>query len=181
MYVPCLTVTVLEDALAPGGESKSGDGPDPGVLDPGTGRCNCVSCWGGGEPAEVDPTDPGSLNPCVLLSSGVSKKLKLNSEPASKDTSGVILSGDGALPRLPLSDWSILKTSMLAQLGCVIHMVTRGSHPRRAGGWRCAHSRRYRSGPWPRDAFTRSSAASHSRGCIIPYYFGRLLGSLLDR
>lgn len=116
MCVPCLTVTVLEDAPAPGGESKSGDGPDTGVLDPGTGRCNCVSCWGGGELAEVEPTDPGSLNPCVLLSSGVSKKLRLNSEPASKDTSGVILSGDGALPKLPLSDWSILKTSMLAQL-----------------------------------------------------------------
>lgn len=111
-----MTVTTLEDAPAPGGESKSGEGPDPGVLDPGTGRCSCVSCCGGGELAEVDPTDPGSLNPCVLLSSGVSKKLRLNSEPASKDTSGVILSGDGAPPRVPPSDWSILKTSMLAQL-----------------------------------------------------------------
>lgn len=49
----------------------------------------------------------------MLLSSGVSKKLRLNSEPASKTTSGVILSGDGALPRLPLRDWSILKTSMM--------------------------------------------------------------------
>ncbi|KAK9743510.1 hypothetical protein QE152_g8476 [Popillia japonica] len=102
----------------PGGESSSG----PGVLVPGIGKRNgvncCVCAWvgggrGGGELADVDPTEPGSLKPCVLLSSGVSKKLRLNSEPASKTTSGAILSGDGALPRLPLKDWSILKTSMM--------------------------------------------------------------------
>lgn len=106
----------------PGCDSSSG----PGVLVPGIGKCNGVNCccicaWdgggggGGGELAEVDPTEPESLKPCVLLSSGVSKKLRLNSEPASKTTSGVILSGDGALPRLPLRDWSILKTSMMQE------------------------------------------------------------------
>lgn len=102
---------LVEDA--PGGDNNNGDV----LLDVGIGKCNGVNCCGGGELAEVDPTEPGSLNPCVLLSSGVSKKLKLNSEPASKDTSGVILSGDGALPRFPLRDWSILKTSIVLVTG----------------------------------------------------------------
>ncbi|KAI4504788.1 hypothetical protein M0802_000338 [Mischocyttarus mexicanus] len=67
---------------------------------------------GGGEALAL-PTDPGSLNPCVLFSSGPSKKLKLNSLPASNDTSGVSVSGAGALPRPALRDWSILKTSIV--------------------------------------------------------------------
>lgn len=78
------------------------------VLDPGSVSRRGVSCGGGGELAEVDPTDPGSLKPWVLLSSGVSKKLRLNSDPASKETSGVTLSGDGALPMFPFRDCSIL-------------------------------------------------------------------------
>lgn len=99
----------------------------PGVGAPGRG-CNrialgaVITCgkgpaWscGGGEDAEAEPTDPGSLNPWVLLSSGGSKKLKLNSEPASKDTSAVSFSGGGALPRFALSDWSILKTSIVSR------------------------------------------------------------------
>lgn len=67
----------------------------------------------GGGDALALPTEPGSLNPCVLFSSGPSKKLKLNSLPASNDTSGVRVSGAGALPRPALSDWSILKTSIV--------------------------------------------------------------------
>jgi len=59
---------------------------------------------GGGE-ALVLPTEPGSLKPWVLLfSSGPSKKLRLNSLPASNDTSGVRVSGAGALPKPALSD-----------------------------------------------------------------------------
>lgn len=77
------------------------------------GKVAACSC-GGGEDAEVEPTDPGSLNPWVLLSSGGSKKLKLNSEPASKETSAVSFSGGGALPTFALSDWSILKTSIVS-------------------------------------------------------------------
>ena len=65
--------------------------------------CGKGSC-GGGEDAEADPTDPGSLNPWVLLSSGGSKKLKLNSEPASNETSAVSFSGGGALPKFAFSD-----------------------------------------------------------------------------
>lgn len=67
---------------------------------------------GGGEALAL-PTDPGSLKPWVLFSSGPSKKLRLNSLPASNDTSGVRVSGAGALPRPALSDWSILKTSIV--------------------------------------------------------------------
>lgn len=67
----------------------------------------------GGGDALALPTEPGSLNPWVLFSSGPSKKLKLNSLPASNDTSGVRVSGAGALPRPALSDWSILKTSIV--------------------------------------------------------------------
>lgn len=91
------------------------DAPPEPLPTPAMGeRCSGVSCCGGGELADcTEPTEPGSLKPpCVLLSSGLSKKHKLNSEPASKDTSGVIFSGDGALPRLLFSDWSILNTSM---------------------------------------------------------------------
>lgn len=59
---------------------------------------------GGGEALAL-PTEPGSLKPWVLLfSSGPSKKLKLNSLPASNDTSGVRVSGAGALPKPALSD-----------------------------------------------------------------------------
>lgn len=67
----------------------------------------------GGGDALALPTEPGSLNPWVLFSSGPSKKLRLNSLPASNDTSGVRVSGAGALPRPALSDWSILKTSIV--------------------------------------------------------------------
>lgn len=67
---------------------------------------------GGGEALAL-PTDPGSLKPCPLFSSGPSKKLKLNSLPASKLTSGVRVSGAGALPRPAVSDWSILNTSIV--------------------------------------------------------------------
>ena len=67
----------------------------------------------GGGDALALPTEPGSLKPCVLFSSGPSKKLRLNSLPASNDTSGVRVSGAGALPRPALSDWSILKTSIV--------------------------------------------------------------------
>lgn len=111
-YIPCLIV--IEEDVAPGGDSSTGFWA--GELVPGRGVtiCKGVSCCGGGELAVVEPTEPGSLNPCVLLSSGVSKKHKLNSEPASNVTSvGLILSGDGALPKFPLRDWSILKTSIL--------------------------------------------------------------------
>lgn len=59
---------------------------------------------GGGEALAL-PTEPGSLKPWVLLfSSGPSKKLRLNSLPASNDTSGVRVSGAGALPKPALSD-----------------------------------------------------------------------------
>lgn len=58
----------------------------------------------GGGDALALPTDPGSLNPCVLLSSGASKKLRLNSLPASNDTSGVRVSGAGALPSPAVND-----------------------------------------------------------------------------
>lgn len=108
LRVPCLTV-LTGAAEVPGGESSRG----PGALDPGRARCRGVSCCGGGELADVEPTEPGSLKPCALFSSGLSKKLRLNSEPASKETSALILSGEGALPRLPLRDWSILKTSIV--------------------------------------------------------------------
>lgn len=77
------------------------------------GICSKAFGGGGGDPAaDVEPTEPGSLNPCVLLSSGVSKKLRLNSEPASKDTSGDNLSGDGAgqPPSVPVIAGSILNT-----------------------------------------------------------------------
>lgn len=67
----------------------------------------------GGGDALALPTEPGSLKPWVLFSSGPSKKLRLNSLPASNDTSGVRVSGAGALPRPALSDWSILKTSIV--------------------------------------------------------------------
>lgn len=68
---------------------------------------------GGGEALAL-PTEPGSLKPWVLLfSSGPSKKLRLNSLPASNDTSGVRVSGAGALPKPALSDWSSLKTSIV--------------------------------------------------------------------
>lgn len=70
---------------------------------------------GGGEVLAL-PTEPGSLNPCVLFSSGPSKKLRLNSLPASKDTSGVRVSGAGALPRPAVRDWSILKTSIVRRV-----------------------------------------------------------------
>lgn len=104
---------MLMEEVPPGGDNNTGF--CTGVLLPARGICSGVSCWGcgGGELAVVDPTDPGSLKPWVLLSSGLSKKHRLNSWPASKDTSGFILSGDGALPRLPLNDWSILNTSIL--------------------------------------------------------------------
>lgn len=72
--------------------------------------CGEGSC-GGGDDTEVEPTEPGSLKPWVL-SSGWSKKLRLNSEPASNETSAFSFSGGGALPRFALNDWSILKTSM---------------------------------------------------------------------
>lgn len=58
----------------------------------------------GGGDALALPTEPGSLKPCVLLSSGPSKKLKLNSLPASNDTSGVKVSGAGALPNPAVND-----------------------------------------------------------------------------
>lgn len=59
----------------------------------------------GGGDALALPTEPGSLKPWVLLfSSGPSKKLRLNSLPASNDTSGVRVSGAGALPKPALSD-----------------------------------------------------------------------------
>lgn len=67
----------------------------------------------GGGDALALPTEPGSLKPWALFSSGPSKKLRLNSLPASNDTSGVRVSGAGALPRPAVSDWSILKTSMI--------------------------------------------------------------------
>lgn len=73
--------------------------------------CGCGGVGGGGEDTEVEPTDPGSLKPWAL-SSGWSKKLRLNSDPASNDTSALSFSGGGALPRFALRDWSILKTSM---------------------------------------------------------------------
>lgn len=118
--IPCLIVIVDDVAPALGGDNSTGLGTD--VLPPplpfrGGVMCKGVSCCcGGGELFVVDPTDPGSLYPpAVLLSSGVvSKKHKLNSVPASKVTSeAFILSGEGALPMLPLSDWSILKTSIV--------------------------------------------------------------------
>lgn len=123
----------MEAVEAPGDDNSNG----PVELEP-PGKGKCI-CWGGGELADVDPTDPGSLNPWVLLSSGVSKKLKLNSEPASKDTSGVILSGDGALPRFPLKDWSILKTSIVLN-----HQLKRTSAPQSLGTVRGAASSRGR-------------------------------------
>lgn len=76
-----------------------------------TSGCGWGGVGGGGDDTEVEPTDPGSLKPWAL-SSGWSKKLRLNSDPASKDTSALSLSGGGALPRFALRDWSILKTSM---------------------------------------------------------------------
>lgn len=66
---------------------------------------------GEGEATDVEPTEPGSLKPCVP-SSGGSKKLKLNSEPAAKLTSAFNFSGGGALPKFVLSDWSSLNTSI---------------------------------------------------------------------
>lgn len=75
---------------------------------------------GGGEALAL-PTEPGSLNPWGLFSSGPSKKLRLNSLPASKDTSGVRVSGAGALPRPAVSDCSILNTSIVRAIhsrGC---------------------------------------------------------------
>lgn len=76
----------------------------------------------GGGDALALPTEPGSLKPWALFSSGPSKKLRLNSLPASNDTSGVRVSGAGVLPRPALSDWSILKTSIL-----VIDLLVRRS------------------------------------------------------
>lgn len=66
---------------------------------------------GGGDD---DSTEPGSLNiPWVLESSGVSKKFKLNSDPASKLTSFV----DWTSTKLEfIVDDSILKISILIKL-----------------------------------------------------------------
>lgn len=66
---------------------------------------------GGGEALAL-PTDPGSLNPWVLLSSGPSKKLRLNPSPPNV-TLDVRVSGAGALPSPALRDWSILNTSIV--------------------------------------------------------------------
>lgn len=85
-----LTAEAVAAAAATVAAATGGTGP-PGVP-------------GGGEALAL-PTEPGSLKPWVLLfSSGPSKKLRLNSLPASNDTSGVRVSGAGALPKPALSD-----------------------------------------------------------------------------
>lgn len=96
----------------------------------------------GGGDALALPTEPGSLKPWVLFSSGPSKKLRLNSLPASNDTSGVRVSGAGALPRPALSDWSILKTSIVRRgngdnmTSAIAHLDTnRGHHSRTRLTW----------------------------------------------
>ena len=87
----------------------------------------------GGGDALALPTDPGSLKPWALFSSGASKKLRLNSLPASKDTSGVSVSGAGVLPRPAVRDWSILKTSIVITIFTFVactHSSARGHHSR---------------------------------------------------
>lgn len=99
-----------EPGVAPGEGSWRRAGQGGETLETATSWDEGVS--GVGEDTEVEPTEPGSLNPWAL-SSGPSKKLRLNSDPASNETSAFNLSGGGALPRFALSDWSILNTSIV--------------------------------------------------------------------